>query len=41
MNTLTIEEIKAEEIIEILSNIIMKQIKIDSEKLKGDTHEGK
>lgn len=41
MDTLTIEQIKAEEIVQILSNMIMKQIKIDSEKLGEDRNESK
>lgn len=41
MDTLTMEQIKAGEIIEILSNIIVKQIKIDSDKLKGEGNESK
>lgn len=41
MDTLTMEQIKAEEIVQILSNMIMKQIKIDSEKLKGEKDESK
>lgn len=41
METLTIEQIKADEIIEILSNIIQKQIKINSETLEGDENESK
>ncbi len=39
METLTIEEIKADEIIEILSNIIQKQINTDSETLGGDNND--
>ena len=35
METLTIEQIKADEIIEILSNIIQKQINKDNEILGG------
>lgn len=41
METLTIEQIKADEIIEILSNIIQKQIKINSETLEADENESK
>ena len=39
METLTIEKIKADEIIEILSSIIQKQIKIDNEILGGQDNE--
>lgn len=41
MDTLTIEQIKADEVIEILSNIVQKQIKIDSEKLGEERDESK
>ncbi len=39
METLTIEQIKADEIIEILSNIIQKQINTDSKTLGGDNND--
>lgn len=39
MDTFTIEQIKADEIIEILSNIIQKQINTDSKTLGGDNND--
>ena len=41
METLTIEQIKADEIIQILSNIIQKQLSGDNEILGGHTDESK
>lgn len=41
METLTIEQIKADEIIQILSNIIQKQLSGDNEILGGYTDESK
>ena len=41
METLTIEHIKADEIIQILSNIIQKQLSGDNEILGGYTDESK
>lgn len=39
MDTFTIEQIKADEIIEILSKIIQKQINTDSKTLGGDNND--
>ena len=41
METLTIEQIKADEIIEILSNIIQKQLNIEDKTFGGEDNESK
>lgn len=41
MESLTLEQIKAHEIIEILSNIIQKQLNRDDEVLGGSNNESK